>query len=143
MLRVVIIAAGANRVGNTGASFAGDVAVNPRTPALTRIFAPVINDIKQTATTKADASASVPNPSAAPAKPATLAAADVSTVATRPRRRLIQVRRGDTLQILAARYLGSEDRLKSLIDANPQLQNFNLIYPGQTVYLPADPAAKE
>jgi nucleoid-associated protein YgaU len=60
-----------------------------------------------------------------------------------PPRRRIQVRRGDTLRLLAARYLGSEEQLKRLIDANPQLRNFDLIYPGQTVYLPTAPAAKE
>jgi general secretion pathway protein A len=52
-------------------------------------------------------------------------------------RRGIRVRRGDSLQSLAIRYLGSQDQLHSLMHANPQLRNFNLIYPGQTVYLPA------
>jgi nucleoid-associated protein YgaU len=142
---VAIVAAGANRATVTGATFAGDVSVNPRTPALTKIFAPVVNDIKQVKAPAANAGdiQGARSPSPALAKPAALAAAEVPKAASTPHRRLIQVRRGDTLRLLAVRYLGSEDQLKSLIDANPQLQNFNLIYPGQTVYLPADPAAKE
>jgi type II secretory pathway predicted ATPase ExeA/LysM repeat protein len=142
---VAIIAAGANRATVTGATFAGDVSVNPRTPAVTKIFAPVVNDIKQVKAPAANAGdiQGARGSSTGPAKPVTLAAAEVSTAAGTPPRRRIQVRRGDTLRLLAARYLGSEEQLKRLIDANPQLRNFDLIYPGQTVYLPTAPAAKE
>jgi type II secretory pathway predicted ATPase ExeA len=54
----------------------------------------------------------------------------------RPQYREIRVRAGDTLHRLAIRYLGSKERLQGLIAANPQLRNYNLLYPGETVYLP-------
>ncbi len=50
--------------------------------------------------------------------------------------RSIQVRYGDTLLEIATRYLGSPDALNRLLDVNPQLQDIDRIYPGQTVYLP-------
>jgi type II secretory pathway predicted ATPase ExeA len=62
------------------------------------------------------------------------AAASKRDVAAHPRK--IRVHYGDTLQRIAAEYLGSEDALGRLIDANPQLSNVNQIYPGQIVYLP-------
>lgn len=48
------------------------------------------------------------------------------------------VRSGDTLSAIAARNGVS---LSSLIAANPQISNPNLIYPGQTVHLPGGAAA--
>lgn len=52
----------------------------------------------------------------------------------------IRVRYGDTLLKIAVRYLGSPDALNQLVDANPQLKDINVIYPGETLYLPPIPA---
>jgi type II secretory pathway predicted ATPase ExeA len=51
-------------------------------------------------------------------------------------RHSISVQRGDTMQTIAIRQLGSDLELPRLIRANPQLKNVDLIYPGETVYLP-------
>ena len=51
-------------------------------------------------------------------------------------RHSISVQPGDTLQIIAIRQLGSDLELPRLIRANPQLKDINVIYPGETVYLP-------
>jgi type II secretory pathway predicted ATPase ExeA len=51
-------------------------------------------------------------------------------------RHSISVQPGDTMQIIAIRQLGSDLELPRLIRANPQLKDINLIYPGETVYLP-------
>jgi general secretion pathway protein A len=51
-------------------------------------------------------------------------------------RHSISVQSGDTLQSIAIRQLGSELELPRLIRANPQLKDIDVIYPGETVYLP-------
>ncbi len=51
-------------------------------------------------------------------------------------RRSISVQPGDTMQIIAIRQLGSDLELPRLIRSNPQLKDINVIYPGETVYLP-------
>ena len=51
-------------------------------------------------------------------------------------KRSISVQPGDTMQIIAIRELGSDLELPKLIRANPQLKDVDLIYPGETVYLP-------
>jgi general secretion pathway protein A len=56
------------------------------------------------------------------------------------RLRSIRVRYGDTLLKIATRYLGSPEGLNQLLDANPQLEDIDRIYPGETVYLPPMPA---
>jgi general secretion pathway protein A len=48
------------------------------------------------------------------------------------------VQSGDTIEGIALRHLGSEVKIQSLIEANPQLRDVNRIYPGETVYLPAE-----
>jgi general secretion pathway protein A len=50
------------------------------------------------------------------------------------------VQRGDTIEGLARRHLGSEVNIQTVVEANPQLRNVNRIYPGQTVFLPAGAA---
>ena len=50
------------------------------------------------------------------------------------------VQRGDTIEGIAVRHLGSEVNIQSIVEANPQLQDINRIYPGQTVFLPTQPA---
>jgi type II secretory pathway predicted ATPase ExeA len=50
-------------------------------------------------------------------------------------RRSISVKYGDTLELIALRYLGSRYALGSLIAANPQIADINRIFPGQKVYL--------
>jgi hypothetical protein len=49
----------------------------------------------------------------------------------------VQIHRGDTFHDLAARYLGSKDRAPELIRANPQIRNPNVLYVGETIYLPS------
>jgi type II secretory pathway predicted ATPase ExeA/LysM repeat protein len=51
--------------------------------------------------------------------------------------RQVRVKHGDTLALIAIRYLGSEGQLGNLINANPQLSNVDMIYPGQIIHLPA------
>lgn len=63
---------------------------------------------------------------------------NVSTLSAPPetnRRRSVSVKYGDTLESLALRHLGSRYALNVLIDANPQIEDINKIYPGQKVYL--------
>jgi hypothetical protein len=47
----------------------------------------------------------------------------------------ISVKYGDTLELIAIRYLGSRYALGSLIAANPQIIDINRIFPGQRIYL--------
>jgi nucleoid-associated protein YgaU len=78
-----------------------------------------IEEIKSTSTTSKIANAAVaPEPKA------------VS-------QRVVQVNAGDTMHDLAARYLGSVDRTHDLIALNPQIKNPDVLYPGETVYLPS------
>ncbi len=51
-------------------------------------------------------------------------------------RRRVAVRAGETLEKIAIEYLGSADRLDDLIRENPQIQDFDVVYPGQIVNLP-------
>jgi hypothetical protein len=39
---------------------------------------------------------------------------------------------------LAERYLGSVDRTEELIAINPQIENPDVLYPGDAVYLPSE-----
>jgi type II secretory pathway predicted ATPase ExeA/phage tail protein X len=50
--------------------------------------------------------------------------------------REIHVQLGDTIAILAQRYLGSQYKANEIIAANPQLADANRIFPGDVVYLP-------
>ncbi len=49
----------------------------------------------------------------------------------------IQIHAGDTFHDLAAKYLGSKDRARELIKDNPQISNPNVLYVGETVYVPS------
>ncbi len=51
----------------------------------------------------------------------------------------VQIHPGDTFHDLAAKYLGSKDRTLELIRANPQISNPNVLYVGETVYVPYTP----
>jgi len=50
----------------------------------------------------------------------------------------IRIQKGDTFHDLAAKYLGSKDRTRELIHANPQIRDPNNLYVGQIVYLPSN-----
>ena len=52
----------------------------------------------------------------------------------------VSVQSGDTIEGLALRHLGSEVEIQSVVEANPQLSDINRIYPGETVFLPAERA---
>jgi type II secretory pathway predicted ATPase ExeA len=70
----------------------------------------------------------------------------IATVAAAPKadsRRGIQVGAGDTMHDLAERYLGSVDRTQELIALNPQIKNPDVLYPGETVYLPSEVKAEQ
>ena len=54
--------------------------------------------------------------------------------------RAFSVQTGDTIEGIAVRHLGSEVNIQSIVEANPQLHDVNRIYPGQIVFLPAQPA---
>jgi general secretion pathway protein A len=58
------------------------------------------------------------------------------------RTRAFSVQNGDTIEGLAHRYFGSEVNIRSIVEANPQLADVNRIYPGQTIFLPAEPATR-
>jgi type II secretory pathway predicted ATPase ExeA/phage tail protein X len=53
-----------------------------------------------------------------------------------PRLRQIRVKVGDTIAVIARRYLGSSQKVDALIAANPQLADANRIFPGDVIYLP-------
>ncbi len=86
----------------------------------------------------------LPSAPAAIAKPA--AASQVSSVPATPaadvsnevgiRKTQIIVKRGDTLEQIALRYLGSKAKISELIKANPQLSDINQLNVGQLIYLP-------
>ena len=50
---------------------------------------------------------------------------------------------GDTVEGIARRHLGSGVKIESVIEANPQLRDVNRIYPGDTVFLPAESAQRD
>ncbi|HJU11828.1 MAG TPA: AAA family ATPase [Candidatus Binataceae bacterium] len=135
LLAVILIETGiADGPKNPGVNYAGELVVKPRTPVLvTRIVpansAPPKTQIANAMSSKPDIQNTIDG---------TTGSGDATASANRDQqpRRSIRVRYGDTLEHLAIRYLGSQEQLQSLIDANPQLRDFNLIYPGQTVYLP-------
>jgi type II secretory pathway predicted ATPase ExeA/LysM repeat protein len=52
------------------------------------------------------------------------------------------VHSGDTIEGIARRHLGSEVKIERVIEANPQLRDVNRIYPGDTVFLPAESAQR-
>jgi LysM repeat protein len=51
--------------------------------------------------------------------------------------KMVRVRKGDTLWKLASVELGTGLAWECIAEANPHLQNVNLIYPGQTLAIPA------
>jgi type II secretory pathway predicted ATPase ExeA/LysM repeat protein len=53
------------------------------------------------------------------------------------------VHSGDTVEGIARRHLGSGVKIESVIEANPQLRDVNRIYPGDTVFLPAESAQRD
>src|SRR5216683_2930502 len=63
-----------------------------------------------------------------------------STQPKSPRTVAVSVQSGDTIEGLALRHLGSEVEIQSVVEANPQLSDINRIYPGETVFLPAERA---
>jgi type II secretory pathway predicted ATPase ExeA len=75
--------------------------------------------------------------SIADASPAPIPPALKTQIAPAPRRATVQIRPGDTFHDLAVKYLGSKDRARELIKANPQIKDPDNLYVGQTIYLPA------
>ena len=69
-------------------------------------------------------------------EPARTATATTANLLARTRTRKVVVQRGDTLTRLASKYSGFEIDPDELVSANPQLRNINLIFPGETVFLP-------
>jgi len=61
-----------------------------------------------------------------------------ATAPSEPAQTSIRIRPGDTFHDLAAKYLGSKDRTRELINANPQIRDPNNLYVGQIVYLPSN-----
>jgi len=53
------------------------------------------------------------------------------------------VQSGDTIEGIALRHFGSEAKIQSVIKANPQLRDVNRIYPGDTIFLPADSTQRD
>jgi type II secretory pathway predicted ATPase ExeA len=61
-----------------------------------------------------------------------------SVVTAPPEPSIIRIRHGDTFHDLAAKYLGSKDRTRELINANPQIKDPNSLFVGQIIFLPAN-----
>lgn len=80
--------------------------------------------------------------SIADASPAAPMPALKTEPAPAPRHTTIQIRPGDTFHDLAVKYLGSKDRTRELINANPQIKDPDNLYVGQTIYLPAHQPTK-
>jgi type II secretory pathway predicted ATPase ExeA len=59
-----------------------------------------------------------------------------SIVTAPPEPNIIRIRQGDTFHDLAAKYLGSKDRTRELINANPQIKDPNNLFVGQIIFLP-------
>jgi general secretion pathway protein A len=119
--------------------YSGDLTLRPHTPLLTR-FPPTTSSPPgevRPAPTSDEVRFQTASGNTQAAELATPLPKQPSAASSERQRRGVRVHYGDTLQRLAIRYLGARDRLQSLIDANPQLRNFNRIHPGQTVYLPA------
>lgn len=53
------------------------------------------------------------------------------------------VQSGDTIEGITLRHLGSEAKIQSVIKANPQLRDVNRIYPGDTIFLPAESTQRD
>jgi type II secretory pathway predicted ATPase ExeA/phage tail protein X len=53
------------------------------------------------------------------------------------------VQSGDTIEGIALRHFGSEAKIQSVIKANPQLRDVNRIYPGDTIFLPAESTQRD
>jgi hypothetical protein len=49
---------------------------------------------------------------------------------------------GDIIEGIVLRHFGSKAKTRSVIEANPQLRDVNRIYPGDTVFLPAESAGR-
>jgi nucleoid-associated protein YgaU len=69
---------------------------------------------------------------------AAVSSGPVATTRPEPAQTSIRIRSGDTFHDLAVKYLGSKDRTRELINANPQIRDPNNLYVGQTVYLPSN-----
>jgi general secretion pathway protein A len=144
-LAITVIASGvAESPRGVGLDFASDIAVQPRTPPLTRILAAeharTAGAIQTTSTTpvQLNGATSVSRSE----NVADVDAVETDQASESPERRRVRVRLGDTLENIASRYLGSPDQLAILIAANPQIENYNRIFPGELVNLP-DAAAQE
>jgi nucleoid-associated protein YgaU len=61
-----------------------------------------------------------------------------SVVTAPPEPTIVRIRQGDTFHDLATKYLGSKDRTRELINANPQIKDSNSLFVGQTIFLPAN-----
>lgn len=59
-----------------------------------------------------------------------------SKSAQRNRSLAVRVAEGDTIGDLAVRYYGTRSMIDPIVQANPQIDDINRIYPGETVYLP-------
>ena len=57
-----------------------------------------------------------------------------------PKRSVVVVP-GDTLGGIAMRYLGSSNAVSTLMRLNPRITDASILYPGEVVYLPPQPAA--
>jgi hypothetical protein len=79
----------------------------------------------------ADTQIHKPSPAEATKSPASVVTAPSEAT-------IIRIRQGDTFHDLAAKYLGSKDRTRELINANPQIKNPNTLFVGQIIFLPAN-----
>ena len=82
------------------------------------------------------APAPVANNQIQPPPPVEAEKAPASVVTAPPEPSIIRIRQGDTFHDLAAKYLGSKDRTRDLINANPQIKDPNSLFVGQIIFLP-------
>ena len=111
--------------------------INHAVPAIAGAVAPARHDsLPSSVDNKAVASTTE---TAAPADAPAMPIPAKKKPASAGGRTAIHIRAGDTFHDLATRYLGSKDRTWDLIKANPQIDDPNVLYVGETIYLPSTP----
>ena len=116
-----------------------EAGVAPKSSSDNKPVAPTVGDTAAIAPALGYTAPIVPAGSTAPVASAPVDAAPRKSTepASAPDRTTIQIHSGDTFHDLAAKYLGSKDRTWELIRSNPQIRDPNVLYVGETVYLPS------
>lgn len=109
------------------------VAATPEAANIDSISASSTSRIEPASTVEAAA----PTPAAPPIVESAARLPEHEPEHSERRMRQVRVRFGDTVEQIARRYLGSKQKIDAVIEANPQLDDVNRIYPGEVIYVPA------